>query len=322
MGSGLTRLLLAACLVPLATRAAAQDEGWVTHHVALSPRQDTVALGSMHAEKGTAWLIARDAARNIEACRVAASGPIRDLSFSADGSRLATTGDNGKVRVHETRGLRLLRELDGHEGWVLSVALSPDGKTVASGGRDKSLRVADVEDGDARWVVRGDRMFVALAFLPDGTGLVSAEHQGPIRLWALAGKGVEIGKEMPLVEHLDTSPDGTRLASAHRNGEVRVWDLRGRKLLWTVRITEGRAYGVCFSPDGKRVAVCGAAPGVRLFATADGSAAAALETERPMIAVRWSERGILAADRDGSMKRWTEKDGAWSRERELSREDR
>lgn len=135
---------------------------------------------------------------------------------------------------------------------VIAVAFSPDGKLLASCGRDNVVRVWDPEAGKALRVLAGHAGAVyAVAFSPDGRTLASGGDDGTARLW-----DAETGRELKQLRgHLRGvtgvafSPDGKLLATGGFDGTARVWDLASGK--GRVVGTGPGVYPVRFSADGQ-----------------------------------------------------------------------
>src|SRR5262245_1832629 len=123
--------------------------------------------------------------------------PIRAAVLTPDGKTLASVGGvdftYGKAKlwdVVEDKDRILLKErarLEGHTSTVLCLALAPDGKTLATGGWDRTVKFWDVASGKEKLTLRGPTGLVhAVAFSPDGRVLASASWDGVIRLWDVA----------------------------------------------------------------------------------------------------------------------------------------
>ncbi|HEX8910984.1 MAG TPA: FecR domain-containing protein [Humisphaera sp.] len=111
---------------------------------------------------------------------------VRTLVFSPDGTRLASSGDDGVLRVWDVPSLAQVAQMGGHEQSLAAVAFSADGALLAGGGGDGRVWVWDSRTGDERLVVHaGFRAVRSVAFVPDGRHLLTHTFDGPVTVWDL-----------------------------------------------------------------------------------------------------------------------------------------
>jgi WD40 repeat protein len=147
--------------------------------------------------------------------------------------------------------------LHGHTGIVRIVCFSADGKRIASGSADNTVKVWDTHTGQEQLTLKGHNSAVgSVCFSPDGKRIASASFDQTVRVWdALSGQ-----EALTLTGHTDPvysvcfSPDGKRLASASGDRTVRLWDARTGQLALSLKGHTNGVISVCFSPDGKRLA--------------------------------------------------------------------
>lgn len=189
------------------------------------------------------------------------SGGITALALSADGRTVATAGslphagNPGVIHVWEVgRGKEII--LTGHAQEVLSLAMSPDGKSLVSGGADQTVRIWNLDSGRERLKIDLKRTFNnhvhTVAFSPEGAQVAAGCFDSLVHLWD-AATGREIGHlkgHESWIASIAFTPDGKTLASAGQDSSIRLWDVSTGSERLKISIDQRKADSVAFSPDG------------------------------------------------------------------------
>jgi WD40 repeat protein len=209
---------------------------------------------------------------------------VRQVAFTPDSKTLYTTCYGEKV-VHawSVADGREKRQFGGTSD-VGCIAVSPDGKLLATGESDESVRLWDAATGqETRRLTLapndrpvGDdqvRLFVMWArFTPDGKSLVASySYHRLIVIWDVAtGKVVRrITTDGPIMA-ADMSADGKWLSAAHAGGAVGVWELASGRLVQTVKASARQMMAVALSPDGKLLVTASADQAVQFWEVESG----------------------------------------------------
>jgi len=152
---------------------------------------------------------------------------------------------------------QFLFTLTGHAGWINSVAFSPDGKLLASGSHDKTVKIWDMSSGQQIHTLTGHSDGVgSVVFSPDGKLLASGSWDNTIRLWDTRTWN-EIRTLRGHTRHVFRvvfSPDGRWLASASDDGTIKLWEVGSGCEIHTLEGHRGGVTSVRFSPDGQVLA--------------------------------------------------------------------
>jgi WD40 repeat protein len=158
----------------------------------------------------------------------------------------------------------IAQPVKAHTALVHAVAVSADGKLVATAGFDNTVKIWEVAaDGtlkEKKTLTGHTGPVYAVAFDPkDNNKLVSASLDKSSKVWTLAdGKAVvELKGHTDIVDTVAYSPDGKAIATAGADKSVRLWNATDGKELKNLGVHTGSVYSVAFSPDGKFLASAG-----------------------------------------------------------------
>lgn len=204
--------------------------------------------------------------------------------------------------------------LRGHDGGVLSVAMTPNGRRIVSGSWDKTVRIWEAATGRELAVLRGHEGWVeSVAITPDGRRIVSGSADKTVRIWE-----TQTGRELAVLRGHDDwvssvaiTSDGKRIVSGSWDKTVRIWDTEASRELAVLRGHGNRVTGVAISGDGRRVVSGSWDKTVRLWEADTGREVAVLSGHEDWVtsvAMSSDGRRIVSGADDKTARVW-EADG-------------
>jgi WD40 repeat protein len=186
------------------------------------------------------------------------------IAFSSTGDYLASGDLNSEVRLWRVEDEENVWIGKGHDGWVWSIAFSPDGM-LASGSEDCTIKLWDVNTGSCSKTLKGhSRPIWCVSFSPDGQLLASSSEDWTVKLWNVhTGHCLTTLKGhqnwVRSVAFCPASPATGRggrsiLASAGDDKTIKLWDLKTERCYRTLSGHSDRVWSIAFSPDGQFLA--------------------------------------------------------------------
>ena len=204
--------------------------------------------------------------------------------------------------------------LTGQAGGVNSLALSPDGKILASAGKDGTIRLWDTSGypiGQPIDLLPNGHIIAlnSVAWSPDGKTIVSGGADGTIRFWDISGKlmGQRFKGHQGDVWSIRFSLDGKTIVSSGEDGTIRLWDTSGNPVGKPFTGHQGGIRSIALSPDGKTIVSGGKDKTVRLWTRQGkliGQPWTGHEDEVASVAFSPDGKTIASGSNDGRIRLW------------------
>jgi len=160
------------------------------------------------------------------------------LAISPDNTILVG-GSWKKIWVWNLQTGGIIRSIEGHSHWVLSVAISSDGNTLVTGSADKNIKVWNLKTGQVICTLNGHSSWItAVAIADHGKKIVSGSTDKTIKIWELntgkLSKTIKNEKELSCVLSLCMSHDGKVIACGSTNNKINLWNLDSGQLIRSI----------------------------------------------------------------------------------------
>lgn len=196
------------------------------------------------------------------------------------------------------------------KGAVNGVALSADGRRIATAGQDRTVGIWDANAGRQIHKLRGHTDAVlGVAFSRDGSRVASGSADRTARIWS-ASSGAEelaLAKESAPILQVAFSPDGQLLATSLGDGRIKLWEAATGAAVQNLVGHSGPVYSIAFSGDGRLLVSGGRDGTVRVWTVASGSERVSLRNESgavSAVAISADGRWIAAGGGDGAVRVW------------------
>ncbi|MCW3052862.1 MAG: High-affnity carbon uptake protein Hat/HatR, partial [Chthonomonadales bacterium] len=241
---------------------------------------------------------------------VMVSGNVTQMSFDAEGRRIAVAHGDGTVLVSDTETGRLLLPPLRHKGSIHWIKFTPDGRRLATGGDEGATDLWDTASGKRiAQISHRASSVLCVAVSPGGDRIATGGHERTACLWDAATGRLATP---PLLHHSNVtlanfSPDGRRLCTAGGDGRIYLWEVATGKQVFPPVILGGQVLDTVFSQDGRKLVTTNLDGNVRLWDTNTGQSIGSPmhhTGNRPHAVLSPNGRYVLSFSMEGGARVW------------------
>ncbi|BAY31277.1 WD-40 repeat-containing protein [Nostoc carneum NIES-2107] len=249
---------------------------------------------------------------------------VNSVAFSPDSQKLASGSDDSTIKLWDVSTGKVIQTIphlqeatptasyidSGYQDSVTSIAFSSDGKKLASGSEDKTIKLWDISTGKLLQTFNGHSSLIkTIALSSDGKKLASGSDDKTIKLWDIStGKLLQtFSGHSDVVNSVAFSSDGQKLASGSKDKTIKLWDVSTGKVLQTFNGHSKSVNSVAFSPDGKQLASGSSDNTIKLWNFSNSKVSQTLSGHsNPVNSVAFSRDGkqLLSGSNDKTIKLW------------------
>jgi WD40 repeat protein len=199
--------------------------------------------------------------------RLLAPLPINGVLFDPRGTWVAAGSDDGFLRVWNAGDGAVLFGQRVHDAALTRLAVSGDGRVVATAGRDGVVAIWDTRPFKRRAIIPANSETIeTVALDADGRNLAMGRANGVFQFWDVSGEPRRSGGVLSDTSYcVALSPDGRMAATGSIYGTITIWDLPGGSVRSVLSGHVEAVRDLAFSPDGQTLVSVGFDGGVRLW---------------------------------------------------------
>lgn len=244
--------------------------------------------------------------RLVEPC-----AKIWSVAWAGDGMALFSCNEDGQIHRWSLASATITNTIEPSEpAATTTIAVSPDGRSIACGYGNGMIGVWDAETLALRLMFKGHAGHIwTLAWHPDSRRLATGSADSYIRVWDTEQHELRdmFQASSAVIFGVAWSADGRLLASSSGDGLVRIWESESSRCLLTLEGHTAGAFGVAFYPDGSAVASSGEDQTVRVWDVATGQRRATLAGWSQVVqTLAWHPNGntLASGSSDGRVTVW------------------